>query len=386
METNKLLESKQTNFQKALSRQEPDYVPNMLYNGTASIAWEGKRTVDLMQDPQGYVEALTGVLDDMWVDVNLLCGNFFTPIRYEAFDTCETYFGPDGNTPEHIQLSPMQKDEYSQLIADPDRYVTEVLLPRKFPKLYENREGAAHSLKLFTEDKIQTGKLLGLTQKVLAERYGVATILNFNEAIRTPLDILFDNFRGFRGTLTDLRRQPENVQKAIDKLWQTKRAPILAQPVAAPDLWAPQMCHIPAYLSPKQFEELYWPHQKKQIERMAAAGGKAYIVTEGRWENILHHFRELPKDCCVLHIDDDDIIKAHEIVGDCQIICGGLKVADTRMKTFDQIKDETMRIIDTCAPGGGFLYSTDKTWIAAGDVNQTLIDAFNFVHTYSSKH
>ncbi len=160
METNNLLESKQANFRKALSRQEPDYVPNMLYNGTASIAWDGKRTVDLMQDPQAYVDALTKVLDDMWADVNLLCGNFFTPIRYEAFDTCETHFGPDGNTPEHIQLSPMQKDEYDQLIADPDRYVAQVLLPRKFPKFFENREGAARSLKLFTEDKIQTGKLL----------------------------------------------------------------------------------------------------------------------------------------------------------------------------------------------------------------------------------
>ena len=385
MQTNELLEQKQANFRKALNRQEPDYVPNMIYNGTASVAWAGKRTVNLMDDPQAYVEALTAVFDEMWVDVSLLCGNFFTPKRARAFPNCETLFGPDGNTPEHIQLSPMQKDEYDQLIADPDRYVTEVLIPRKHPDFCSDREAAKEALKLYAEDKAQVISLLGLTHKILIDRYGVDEIVSFRNKIQTPLDILFDNFRGFRGTLTDLRRQPDNVRAALDKLWEVRRQPDMEQPLPDPDMWGPQMCHIPAYLSPKQFEELYWPHQKKQIERIAALGSKAYIVTEGRWEKIMHHFLEVPKDSCVLHVDDDDILKVHELLGDHQIICGGLKIAETRMKTFEQIKDDTMRIIDTCAPGGGFLYSTDKTWIAAGDVNQTLIDAYNFVHEYSKK-
>ena len=41
------------------------------------------------------------------------------------------------------------------------------------------------------------------------------------------------------------------------------------------------MTHIAPYLSPKQFEELYWPYEKKWIERAAAAGSKVWIMLEG---------------------------------------------------------------------------------------------------------
>lgn len=388
MEKNVLLEQKAGNLQMALNRQEGTYVPNMINNGTATVAWEGKKTSELMMgNPMEYVEVLNKIYEEMWADANILSGNMFSPKMEQAFDTLETRYGPDGVTPEHVQLSPMKQDEYDQLIADPNRYVANVLLPRKFPTLFTDREGAKRSLKLYAEDRFYSMiQLMGMSARHQAEKYGIVQCLNMQERFETPLDILFDYFRGFRGTLTDLRRQRANVEAALDKLWETRCAAQNASPVKDANAgWGPQFCHIPAYLSPKQYDELFWPHQKKQIERLANAGGKAYIVLEGRWEKIWHHFLELPKDCCVLHIDDDDIVTAKKALGDHQILVGGLKTADVRMKSFEQIRDDVKRVIDECAPGGGFLYSTDKCWIASGDVNQTLIDAYNFAHEYSKK-
>ena len=386
MKPNELLELKSRNLQMALNRQEGDYVPSIMVNETAGLARLGKRAVDLMLgDPAEYVTAQIALFSEMWMDGSLLCGVPFSPLAQKAFPTCENIFGPDGNTPEHVQLAPMQKDEYDQLIADPMKFIADVLLPRKFPDLFTDREGARASLKMYAQDRGLTLKLMGMTNMALAEHHGIVSLANKAERFEVPLDMLFDYFRGFRGTLTDLRRQPDKVRAAIDALWEVRCAPKMAVPMAEPQLWAVDMCHIPAYLSPKQYEELYWPHFKLLLERIAKAGGKAYINMEGRWSKVWYHFKDLPKDCCILQVDDDDLFELYAELGQDQIITGGVKIADTRLKPFEVIKDDIKRVIDTCAPGGGFLLDSDKGWIAPGDVNQTLIEVFNFAHEYSKK-
>lgn len=377
---------KQATLQTALKHQEADYVPNMIFGSTATLAYKGLKAVDLMNDPYAFAKGMTDVFDEMWVDGVSSLGVTVSDKIMQAFDTIENKFGPDGNTVEHIQLAPMKGDEYPQLIENPDKFVVRELLPRKYPTLFENRESAKKSLKLYAEDRINLFmQIPAAVNQILIDKYGVTGIANMEERIETPLDILFDYFRGFSGTLTDLRRQPENVKKAIDKIWEVRCLPNMERPVNNPHLFGGQTCHIPTYLSVKQFDELFWPHQKQQIMRLANAGSKAYIIMEGRWEKIWHHFLELPKDSCVLHVDDDDFLKAYEVLGEHQILVGGLKSADVRLKSFEQIKDDVKRVIDTCAPGGGFLFCTDKVWLSAGDVNETLIEAFNFAHEYSRK-
>lgn len=388
MDTKELYDLKLSNLQKVLNRQEPDYIPNMIHNHMATIAWAGKRAVDVLHDPQEYVKALNAVYGEMWVDANIQNGNPLsgTPRLEKVLGDPINRFGPDGTTPEHLQRSMMKADEYDQLIADPDKYATEVILPRVHTKLFEDEKTTEEILKVYAQDKLYMMiQLPQMVEQDLAETYGVPSMLNMQENYMTPLDILFDFFRGFRGTLTDLRRQPENVKKALESIWNVRCAAQNARPYVDNGVWAPQMPHIPAYLSPKQYEEYYWPHQKKQIERIAEGGGKAYIILEGRWKSIWHHFLELPKDCCILHWDDDDFIETYQALGQHQIVIGGLRTSDVRLKSFDKIKDELKRTIDTCAPGGGFLFCTDKSWIAPGDVNQTLIDAYNFAHEYSKK-
>lgn len=385
MSVSELYTSKFENLQKALNRQEGAYVPNMINNNAATINWVGKKAVDVVHDPKAYAEAITAVFDEMWVDANLLCGSNFTPRRDEAFPMAENRYSPDGTTPVHLQISPMKADEYDQLIADPAAFVANVLLPRKLEALYADRDALKNALKVYAEDKAYSlGQMGAEVKNVLADKYGVYSFLNMKEKLNTPLDHIFDYFRGFRGTLTDLRRQPAKVQAAMDAIWEYRWESWMHKPIDASLGCTFQPCHIPAYLSPKQFAELYWPYEKKMIEHVAESGGKAYIILEGRWERILHYFLELPKDCCVLHVDDDDFLKVHEVLGHHQILCGGLKSADTMLKSFDQIKDDVKRVIDTCAPGGGFLFSTDKCWITPNDMNQNLVDAYNFAHEYSS--
>ena len=386
MENNALLEQKRSNLIKTLNREEPDYVPNLITASCATVAWTGQKVTDIIDDPEAYVKALTDVFGEMWADGNIFMATLFTPKRSEIFETVQNKFGPDGVTPEHIQASPMKPDEYDQFNSDFRGFITNVLLPRMYPRLYTDREYAKKALKVYAEDGFYCmAQLTALTTKILEEKYGITDVVTFADNWEHPMDSLFDRFRGFRGTLTDLRRHPDDVKAALETIWQNKTLPAIQKPLSGHMPYACQMPHIPAYLSPKQFDELYWPYEKKLIERVANAGHKTYIMLEGHWNRVWEHFLELPKDCCILHVDDDDLFEAYKVLGQHQIIMGGIKMSDIRSGTIDTLKDKIKRIIDTCAPGGGFMFSSDKAWIAPGDVNQVLIDAFNFAHEYSSK-
>ncbi len=378
-----LLEEKKNNLMKALNRQGADYVPTMLASSCAEVAWAGKKVTDVIDNPEEYAKAMTDVLKVMWADANTFSGTLFTPAIEKAIEPVQNKFGPDGVTPEHIQMPQMEKGEYDQLISDPFGFVANVLLPRKYPRLYEDREYAKEALKKVAADKAYSmGVLFGLVDKKLMEEYGIATVCNFAENFSNPMDTLFDYLRGFSGTLTDLRRQPQKVKEACDKLWGTFNMPRFAgTPAKFP--YGCHMTHIAPYLSPKMFDEVYWPYEKYWIDRAAKAESKVWIMLEGSWKKVWDCFDDVEKDCCILHIDDDDIFDAKKELGNQQIIEGGLKMVSVLGDSTQQIKDKVKNIIDFCQPGDGFLFCTDKAWISPGDVNQNLIDAYNFAHEYS---
>ena len=384
MEMSKLYEQKYDAFQKAVSRQEGAWIPTAMTNNGGGLFWGGKTAFDVAGDHEAYAKAITSFLDEMWLDVNILSGLTTSPRRDAAFPTAENRLAADG-TLTHLQTPMMKPEEYDQLIADPRAFIANVLLPRKYPYLFEDRDAAKKLLKIYAEEQLEILVVqMAYTNKYMTEHYGVHNCVNMGSMINTPLDHIFDYFRGFRGTLTDLRRQPDKVRAALDAIWEYESAPKMAAPYDASKGFPFQPCHIPAYLSPKQFKELYWPYEKRLIEWVSSAGGKIFLIMEGRWEKIMDCFLEIPKDS-VLAVDDDDFLKVHEVLGDHQILCGGLKLADTRLKKFEEIKDDIKRIIDTCAPGGGLIFSTDKGFLTPGDVNPTLIECFNFAHEYSKK-
>ena len=381
MEGNELYQQKHTNLMKAMDRAGADYVPNIVGSSCSEVAWTGQKVVDIIFDKEKYAKAMTDVFGQMWVDGNSFSGTLFTQNIENNLQPVQNKFGPDGITPEHVQLPYMEKDEYDELAKDPNRFVSEILLPRKYPRFYEDKEYAKKMLKIVTEDKAYCfGVLTPLVSSYMA-KYGITDIADFSVNFSNPMDTIFDNLRGFKGTLLDVRRQPEKVKKACDALWEAFNEPRFRPVNKFP--YACHMTHIAPYLSPKVFRELYWPYEKKWIERQAAGGSRVWIMMEGSWANVWDVFKEVPMDSCILHVDDDDIVRAKKEIGDYQIIEGGMKMVKILAATPEGIREETKRIIDECAPGEGFLFSTDKAWIGPKDVNQNLIDCYNFAHEYS---
>ena len=225
METNTLFTQKFENFQKAINRQEAAWVPNAVNDCGGGMFWSGKTVFDVAGNHLEYAKTITSYLDEMWADVCLLAAITTSPRRDSAFPTAENQIAKDG-TITHLQTPHMKAEEYDQLIADPKAFIANVLLPRKYPYLFESRDAAKAALKVFAEEQVDLFIMQGAaTAKYLVEKYGVQTVVNPGCMINTPLDHLFDYFRGFRGTLTDLRRQKDKIPAALEAIWNYKGIP-----------------------------------------------------------------------------------------------------------------------------------------------------------------
>ena len=373
-----------SNVQRAMKREKTDYVPTIAFSGPANAAYMGTTALDAVKDVDSYCKAFNGVFNDMWCDCSMDNGLYTLPEVADIFgkDSVQYFFGEDRTTMSHLQKSPMHEDEYDQLIADPDKFVNEVILPRKFPWLYEDPKKSAEKIKAYFDvmNKLFF-ELNGAVTEDMEKTYEVVNLCG-SGFMGNPVDTLFDSFRGFRGTITDMRRHKDQVAAAVEALWNAKDSFFVQTPIETAFPYVMQMPHMPAYMSRKQFEQYYWPYEKQVIEYIAAAGSKLVISLEGTWMHVVDLFREVPKDSMVLMVDDDDVIELYKKIGDYQIIVGGAKLAEIRLDSMDKIIDRAKRTIDICARDSGFLFCTDKNWISPGDVNQKLIDVYNFVHEY----
>jgi len=387
MTGNELLALKQGNLQKALNRDASAYVPLAITTTVPTVSWTGKRAVDLLaqDDPTEYVDALTAVFDEMWADFSLFFGGQQTKNMQDTFVTLENFYGPDGTSFEHVQLGPMRDDEYPQLIANPEKFIHDVLLRRKFPQLWEDKEKAKAAFKVYVEDRLKVFAYFNAAaDRRMAEKHGIKPVLSMPERIETPIDLIFDFFRGFRGTLTDLRRHKAELKEACDVLWEYRCLPKMKAPFNAELGWGRQLAHIAPFLSPKMYEELYWPHEKLLLERIAEGNGKCYILMEGKWSRIWDFFADIKQDTCILAIDDDDIFELHAALGDKQIIMGGLDATGIRVNSKEKNEENIRKVIDTCCTNGGFIMATNKLWTSPCDVNQQLVDCYNYAHEYSA--
>ena len=87
-----------------------------------------------------------------------------------------------------------------------------------------------------------------------------------------------------------------------------------------------------------------------------------FIYTEGRYDSRLEALRDfLPEGKCLVHFETADMKKAKEIVGSKNCISGNLSVYTLEFGTVQQTIDEVKYLIDTCAPGGGYVFDTNAS-------------------------
>jgi uroporphyrinogen-III decarboxylase len=122
-------------------------------------------------------------------------------------------------------------------------------------------------------------------------------------------------------------------------------------------------------MSDEQFETFYWPTFRRLLIGMCDEGLVPFPVAEGAYNRRLEVISDLPKGAVIWMFDQTDMAEAKRILGGTCCIAGNVPVSIAYTGTAQEMKDYCRRLIDICAPDGGYILSGGCTFDMAKPEN-----------------
>jgi hypothetical protein len=271
----------------------------------------------------------------------------------------------------------MKGDEYDALIKDPSDFGFRVLTPRTM--------GAAEGLKFFPPLNTMLGTpmvmAIPFTNKEVRDSF--KKLIAAGEAMESwnkelgevaketveagfpsgrggmgiaPFDVIGDFLRGTQGIAIDMFRKPEQLLECIDMIYDiiVPRQISMVNATGGHSVMFPLHRGDDAFMSRKQFEKFYWPSLKKYIDALIEEGIQVSLFAEGKYNQRLEYIGDFPKGWVSWSFDQTDMAKAKKMVGDKCGISGNVPSSLMITGTPEEVKACCRRLIETCAPGGGY--------------------------------
>ena len=271
----------------------------------------------------------------------------------------------------------MEEDEYDEFLRDPSHFCMTKVFPRKHKKLaglaklnfHEVVEfGHYASMAAFADPEVRQAllTLMFAGEQAVEWQRNSALLRETALACQTPLgalagqnapyDMLADNIRGLLNVPMDLYEIPEKVTAAIDIMTE-----YALQNVRRLKNTGSKYCFMPLhggtddFMSLEDYRTFYWPSLRRVMEEIIDCGMIPYVFCEGKYDTRLEVLREVPRGKVIYMFEQVDIARAKAVLGDTACICGNLPTSLLLYGKPHEVVDETRRLLDTCAPGGGFL-------------------------------
>ena len=173
-----------------------------------------------------------------------------------------------------------------------------------------------------------------------------------------PFDTYSDFHRGTVAGLMDLHEYPDEVMAYCEEELECVLEMVRAQGQFLKGKYVFMALHkgMDGFMSDEHYKKYYWDHLQKIIECIIDNGMIPYIYTEGAYTSRLKHLAEVPEGKVIYHFETVDLKKAKEILGGTACITGGFNASYLDRKKPEEIKEEVKRILDICAPGGGYIF------------------------------
>jgi uroporphyrinogen-III decarboxylase len=395
-EAEKLYKQRVTRLIKAIKMEEPDRVPVMLPAHVYPAYYAGADFRTIMYDYDVMRNAWIKFMDDFG-DMDVFSGPAFIPSGKvsEALDSkIQKLPGiglpVDSTTNQFVEGEYMYADEYDLLMMDPSDYYIRVTLPRttglfepfsKLPPLRSFR-GTSWVAVLTDPDIRKTfqtlmdlGEEYKRWQKANSEirdiviSRGYASMFGGGPMAGAPFDHLADTLRGTRGIIMDMYRQPQKIHEAMEfwlnmmidtsiKNFPMTNCPMIMMPLHKGD---------DTFMSDKQFETFYWPTLRKLFMALIEEGLVPMPFAEGRYTNRLKQIADTPRSGVVWYFDQTDMAEAKRILGNVCCIAGNVPSGLVMTGTPEQVKENCRQLIETCAPGGGYILAGGAS-VEKGDV------------------
>lgn len=313
---------------------------------------------------------------------------------------------PDFSTYQVHEREYMNQDEYPEVLNDFTGFMIRKYIPRAFPAL----KGLS-DIRFVPSIVLNTTPLGSMYSPAAAEAYEILAKIGKEDAIaaeassivtnqlvangfppfmtgagEVPFDIIGDYFRGTMATLTDQIECPDEMEAFCYRLADIQiesYSYFNHVPLPVKRVFFPMHKGMDGFMSDAMYEKLYWKPLKKIILALVDMGVTPVLYTEGKYFTRLEQLSDLPKGKAIVHFEQTDMVKAKKIVGDVACISGNLPIYLLEYGTKQQVIDECKRLIDICAPGGGYIFDTDGSIDNAKRENVEAM--FDTVMTYGKK-
>ena len=376
-----------TIMEEAASLKEPKRIPIIAQPGALPYFMEGGTYRDSMYDYPKASEALIKYYQEFQPDAT--SHTAFTSGRANelAQSTMIDWPGrpgtkvPDFSTHQVIEQQYMEAEEYPEILKDFTGFMLRKYIPRAFPALKGlsgigfvpsivlsttplaslYTEQAQKAFELLAEIGREDAKAAAASNEVSSKLAELGFPPMFTGAGEAPFDIIGDYYRGTLATLTDQLEYADEIEELCDRLADIQIASweyfkFLDSPVKR--VFFPLHKGMDGFMSAQQYEKIYWKPLKKCMMALIDMGVTPYIYTEGKYNTRLEQLTDVPKGKVIYHFESVDMAEAKRIVGTNSCITGNLSLALLEHGTKEQVVNEVKRLIDLCAPGGGYIFDT----------------------------
>ncbi|MBI4967228.1 MAG: hypothetical protein HZC25_03825 [Rhodospirillales bacterium] len=281
---------------------------------------------------------------------------------------------------QYLEYEYMKAADYPEFLHDPTNYY----LKKFLPQVAEVFEGFVHlppfptmsglrvmsTIRAFANPALKASltRLMAAADEV--ERFGghcaafarraaeLGYPLMTNTLAGNPFDAVADYWRGAIGGLTDMRRHPEQLLAAMDKVAPYMLAQIVGAAKAANHPVIMITTHWPGdtFMSQKQFETFWWAPFKKQLLGFIEAGLIPMVLWEHECDKRLETIADVPAGKCIYWFErTDNLIRAHEIMGDRVALRGGVMASTMVTGKPADVDAEVKHVVDKVWNKGGHL-------------------------------
>ena len=297
------------------------------------------------------------------------------------------YYWPGRGLPENapgwqfVEGEYMSADEYDHLTLDPTDFWIRKYLPRVFGtfepmSMFQPFTNITENVHVNQFAVLGTPQMQDMLQNLLKvgqafQNHMKASMAYFpmraasgfpimaSSFAKAPFDVIGDSLRGTTSIMKDMYRYPDKLLKALDVVADFTISNILNSPNAANLMAVTYPLHKGAdgWMSQKQFDTFYWPSLKKVMDAFINEGLIQSMFAEGSFNTRLEYITDFPKGTVHWYFDDSDMKKCKEVLGKNFSIQGNVPASMVITGNPVDVKEYCRKLIETCAPGGGYILS-----------------------------
>ncbi|MGD0794982.1 MAG: uroporphyrinogen decarboxylase family protein [Dehalococcoidales bacterium] len=385
-EAKKQYRARVTRFINAIRLEEGDRVPCMLPVGYFPAYYAGYDLKTVMYDYVKQRDAWLKFMRDFGDMDSFSSPGLILPapaleiIDHKMHKWPGHGVGDDVAMYQFVEGEYIKADEYDKLIKDPTDFWLRTFMPREagafapladLPHLtpfigipifylsaFGNRaiQSALKTMMKAGNEIVKWSKITGEVART-AMKAGYPPLSGGMSG--APFDMLTDMCRGTTGIIMDMFRQPEKIIEAADRITPivVDEAVKVAENSISPVIIMPLHKGDKTFMSQQQFEKFYWPSFKKVLLGLINEGLVPMPFAEGNYIPRLETISDMPRASIMWYFEYMDMALAKKIVGKTNGIMGNLPISIMATGTPEDVKEGCRKLIETCAPGGGYILS-----------------------------